>query len=182
MKKKKIMMKNSKKGLTLVELIVGVAIIAIVFSSTLGAMMGGFTTTVNNADQNKAAIINASVNEIIVNTILDLRLKETSVSATGEINDVRITDSITELFSNFNQDENIVAYAGDATYVKPSEFPKDNAGEFQYTIIPVTDDSSALSKTATDKKSIKGMIVKTYFNTLRGSNIYQSFVPFTKAA
>ena len=50
---------KSKKGITLVEILIGVTIVVIVFASTLGAMVGGFTTTMYNSDENRAAVLNA---------------------------------------------------------------------------------------------------------------------------
>ena len=168
--KKKMKIKNSKKGVTLVELIVGIAIIAIIFSSTLGAMVGGYTTTIKNADENKIAILNSSLNELLVNTVRDMKLTESSVSLTGEITDARVLETVTE-------------YLPAAVYVKPTEFPKNDASiDFQYTLSPVMDNKTAISRGPSDDKPMKGIIIKTCFNSSKGSNIYQSFVPFTKTA
>ena len=61
---------RSKKGMTLVEILVGVTIVVIVFASTLGAMVTGYTTTLFNADENRSAVLNSSVNEIVLNNNL----------------------------------------------------------------------------------------------------------------
>ena len=160
---------RSKKGMTLVEIVVGIALVVIVFSSCLGAMVGGYTTTIKNADENKIAVLNASLNELLVNTVRDLKLTESAVSPTGEINDARITETVTE-------------YLPSALYVKPSEYPKNDVSvDFQYTIAPVVDDKTALTK-GSEKSLIKGIVIKTCFNSSKGANTYQSFVPFTKTA
>ena len=157
---------KSKKGVTLVELVVGIAIIAIIFASTLGAMVGGYTTTIKNADQNKAAVLNASLNEIIINTVRDIHLNESSVyTYTGEISDLRITDTVAE-------------YMPEATYVKPNAFPN-NTDDYQYTIQPVRDTTTQLSVSGVNY-DIKGIMIKTCFESAAGPVIYQSFVPFTK--
>ena len=78
---KKIEKIYSKKGMTLVEIIVGIAIIVIVFAGTLGAMVGGYTTTVKNADQNKVASENKALNEILMDTIGKLGFANASDAA-----------------------------------------------------------------------------------------------------
>lgn len=83
--KKRMKKLASKKGVTLVELVVGIALISIVFSSTLGAMVGGYTTTLKNADQNKAAVLNSSLNEVMINTLHNMKLSDTSAGDPGRI-------------------------------------------------------------------------------------------------
>ena len=71
MPKKKIIKRKikSKKGLTLVELVVGVTIVVIVFASCLGALVSGYTTTMYNSDQNKASSLNESLNDILISIL-----------------------------------------------------------------------------------------------------------------
>ena len=61
---------RSKKGMTLVELIVGIVIIVIVFSATLSAMTNGYSDTIYNADVNKSAVKGGSLNEVIMEAII----------------------------------------------------------------------------------------------------------------
>lgn len=56
---------KSKVGMTLLELIIGITIVVIVFASTLGAMVSGYATTVYNAQDNRASVLNSSRNEIV---------------------------------------------------------------------------------------------------------------------
>ena len=67
--RKKIPKLRSKKGLSLVELIVGVTIMAMAISSAAGAIVTGYKTTIDNAIRNEAAVKCASVNEIIMKAI-----------------------------------------------------------------------------------------------------------------
>lgn len=61
--------KASKKGMSLVELIVGVTIIAIVLASAAGAIVTGYKTTMDNAERNKVAAISSSMNEVIMKAV-----------------------------------------------------------------------------------------------------------------
>jgi len=60
---------RSKKGMSLVELVVGVTIIAIVLASAAGAIVTGYKTTIDNAERNKVAAISASMNEVIMKAV-----------------------------------------------------------------------------------------------------------------
>jgi len=60
---------KSKRGLSLVELIVGVTILVIVFGGTMSAMANGYTDTLYNAQQNKGAADGASLNEVIMEAV-----------------------------------------------------------------------------------------------------------------
>ncbi len=67
--RKKVPRLHSKKGMSLVELLVGVTIIAIVMASAAGAIVMGYKTTVDNAAENQAAANSASLNEVIMKAI-----------------------------------------------------------------------------------------------------------------
>ena len=67
--RKKIPKLRSKKGLSLVELIVGVTIMAMAISSAAGAIVTGYKTTIDNAIRNEAAAKCASVNEVIMKAV-----------------------------------------------------------------------------------------------------------------
>ena len=60
---------QSKAGMSLTELIVGVTIIALVLASAAGAIVTGYETTIDNAERNKVAAISASMNEVIMKAI-----------------------------------------------------------------------------------------------------------------
>ena len=60
---------RTKKGLSLVELIVGITIIAMVLASASGAIVTGYKTTIDNAVRNRAAAESASMNEVILKAI-----------------------------------------------------------------------------------------------------------------
>lgn len=175
---KKIKKQNSKKGMTLVELLVGVAIVVIVFAGTVGAMVGGYSTTVNNADQNKAAAINESVNEIIMNTVkkLDLlaedaadcvsALESGSLEVSGaDSNAVAIKGAVDSKCKNLKMDA--TEYY---KFIKSGDFPKDGV-DYQYTLI--TDQT-----TNANGQDISGIIVKTAMKSSSGFVINQSFVPY----
>ena len=61
--------KASKKGMSLVELVVGVTIIAIVLASAAGAIVTGYKTTIDNAERNKVAAISSSMNEVVMKAV-----------------------------------------------------------------------------------------------------------------
>lgn len=156
---------KSKKGVTLVELLVGIAIIVIVFASTLGAMATGYTTTVYNADQNKVSAKNASVNEVIMKAV---QVKGWSAAPAGVSfdDDSTIPNSIKQT---------ALSECSDIKYVKPADFPN-NTDSNQYTII--IDSASEVSKTGASKITIKGITIKTAMKGADGLNIYESFVPY----
>ena len=68
--KKKFLVFRSKKGISLVELIVGIVILVMVFTSTLTAMTNGYTDTIFNADTNRHAVEGGSLNEIIMQSAI----------------------------------------------------------------------------------------------------------------
>lgn len=190
MKKKKLKKLRSKRGLTLVEILIGITIVVVVFASTLGAMVGGFTTTIYNADENRAAVLNASVNEVIMNTIHNLSL-------TGKDDLEDYVDSITtDTATNNPLVAAVTATVPDAKYVAPDastgdvQFMGTAVGDedytYQYSLIP--EKVSDLDRTKSTYRttgspttvSIKGITVKTCFYSAAGPIIYESFVPYSK--
>lgn len=196
MKKKIIKKLRSKRGLTLLEILIGVTLVVIVFSSTLGAMVGGYTTTIYNADENRSAVINASLNEAIVNTVhnlaisnkdkLDMYVEDIGTAAVNANNNVIVSA--------------VEAMVPEAKYVAPvkegGEYvvhfldTADAAGNdysYQYSLIPEKNTSldivkakSYVAGSGVNAVSIKGITVKTCFYSAQGPVIYESFVPYTK--
>ena len=172
---------RSKRGLTLVEILIGVTIVVVVFASTLGAMVGGFTTTVYNADENRAAILNASLNEIILNTVHNMRFTERS-EVDDAADDIRTDDTTVSVLLAA-----VSANIPDAVYVDPEPDASGNMTvnfpsgvSYQYTLIP--DVQTKLNKnTATDPLvDMNGVTIKTCFESAGGPIVYESFVPYTK--
>ena len=111
---------RSKKGMTLVEIVVGISLVVIVFASCLGAMVGGYTTTIYNSDENRVAVLNGSLNEIIVSTIHNYGpVNSESVErlvggATSPLNPA--------IKDNVEFDDSRLGTTTSATYVKPEDF------------------------------------------------------------
>lgn len=170
MKKRKL---RSKKGMTLVEIIIGVAIIVIVFAGTLGAMVSGYTTTVKNADQNQVDAENKALNEILMDTIKKLDFSDADDAAAC----VSALENSGALESS-GADNNATAIKTVAEkkcsgikYVKSGDFPDENI-DYQYTLI--TDQSPKANS-----KDIPGVIIKTAMKSSAGWVINQSFVPYS---
>ncbi len=172
---------KSKKGMTLVELLIGVTLVVIVFASTLGAMVGGFTTTVYNSDENKAAVLNASLNEVIMNAVRNLKFPDNAT----------VNDEIDSIETNNVADSTIVAAVKEsvpeAEYVKAT---KDATGKYtvtfkenvsyQYTLIPETKTTLKVDSDTTHDVNVDGVTIKTCFDSASGPIVYETFVPYKK--
>ncbi len=191
MKRKKMKVK-SRKGVTLVELIVGITIIVIVFAGTLGAMVGGYTTTVNDANHNRAAVRNYSANEVIMTTIEKFKLKADTDIVGGTTGDDKekkrnvILDAIKNEFSDLDASDIVgnVVTEGDSAI---NNFPSDNY-EFQYIVIcdkvPTIPSAAYSSEVrqisgASGNKAVPGITIKTALKSSSGILIYESFVPYS---
>lgn len=153
----------SKRGVTLVELVIGIAIIVVVFAGTLGALSGGYTTTVNNADQEKASAICASANEIVMTAINDLKItKKDELDDDLSKTDSAIISSVTRKYTNMK-------------YVDPADFytASDN---MCFTIEP--DKTSTVSGSTLSTRDVKGVIIRTSVKSAAGRLINESFVPY----
>lgn len=160
---------KSKKGLTLIEIVVGVTIVVIVFASTLGAMVSGYTTTLKNADENKAAIKSAAVNEIIMKTISNLNLEDGA--------------AVNDIINTINDSDNVIKVAAEKEcsnikYVSSGDFLKETKGDEQYTII--ANQSSEIEYNGT-KKTVKGITIKTAVKSSSGFVSNETFVPYSRA-
>lgn len=156
---------HSKKGMSLVELVVGITIIVIVFSSTLSAMTQGFTDTLYNAQVNKTAAEGGSLNELMMEAAIRKELTSKS--------------DVEALFTNGqpNADNTIDAAAksfmSDIEYVPAADFPKANVAN-QYTIY--TDVGQPVEGTASN---VKGIEIQTLVTSIKGTLLNRSFVAYT---
>ena len=160
---------RSKRGMTLVEILVGVTIVVIVFGATLGAMTHGYSSTLYRADEEKEATVSASMNEEIMATVRDLNFGDA-----GAFNDYCFNGH------NPNTDVSNAIHAAaksaggeNVKYVDPGQFPKKSEGT-QYTLNPnyskQIDGTSAI---------IKGIEIKTATYSANGVCICKGFVPYS---
>ncbi len=179
MKVKKLKKKlRSKRGLTLLEILIGITIVVIVFASTLGAMVNGFTTTVYNADENRAAILNSSVNEIIMNTVQKMNISQPE-RADDVIQDIQSGDPTHSVILAA-----VTAAVPEARFVPATTDPSGNPTvnfpndvSYQYSLIP---DVKLSMESPTGGTDIIGIQIKTCFESAAGPIIYESFVPYAK--
>ncbi len=179
MRQKNLLKKlRSKRGLTLVEILIGVAIVVIVFASTLGAMVGGFTTTLYNADENRAAVLNSSLNEVIMNTVHNMAFTKSEGLDDDDISSGDPTVSVIV--------SAVAANIPDAVYVPAEEidgkmsvnFPKGES--YQYTLIPDVKTTLQTNSPTGTPVEMDGVAIKTCFDSAGGAIIYESFVPYSK--
>lgn len=67
--KKSRQVNKSKKGVTLVELVVAITLVSIVFSATITAIVHSYTTVQTNRSNEEASLISRSLTDTIVSTI-----------------------------------------------------------------------------------------------------------------
>ncbi len=169
---------RSKRGMSLVEILVGVTIMAMVFGATLSALVGGYTSTMNNASQNQAAGEAASVNEAIMQYLLaknysDPGSTSSAIFSTGtEI----AADSPLYMVAKGVRPDIVYVKSGDPT-VATNVFPDDTQGDVQFTIkVTASVASENIDTGATS--AMPGIEVKTAINTLKGWVVVTSFVPY----
>ncbi len=171
--RQKIPKLRSRKGMTLVELIIGIVIIVIVFGSTLSAMTNGYSNTIFNADVNRTAVEGGSVNEIMAQTIKKQNFEDEAACRKyffgGDGAPAKLPNS-----------ENAVHAAGEALlpdlqYVAPDNFPSPEY-ENQYTI--VTNSKSTLKTTGAKSYDIKGVTLMTSVTNVRGKLTNSSFIAY----
>ncbi len=181
-KKKKKLNFRSKKGVTLLELVIGIAIVVIIFASTLGAMVGGYTTTLRNADQTKVASLNAALNEVIIYT-----LENKQVAAESDVTDL-VTMGSTQSPLKGALEGIFTDAANRPKYVEPASYPitntnNPNYADYQFTL--VTTQSTSIDRTllgaATPSLELKGVYIKTCFQSASGPINYESFVPYKRS-
>ena len=183
--RQKIPKVRSRRGMSLIELVVGITIIVIVFGSTLSAMTNGYSNTIYNAEVNQTAVEGGSLNEIMAQAIKNLGFEDEASCKKyffgGSGSPVKDPNTATD---------NAVHAAGKAVlgeepstpgnmklqYVSPDVFPSPNF-ENQYTII--TDAESTL-KASAKNYDIKGVILKTSVTNVRGKLTNSSFIAYAK--
>ncbi len=180
---------RSKKGMTLVEILVGVTIVVIVFASTLGAMVTGYTTTLFNADENRSAVLNSSVNEIVLNTVRKARISDGDaalemIDAMANYDPESATGSDTVGAAVMAA---VATQVPEAVFVQPQDdgmggYTADfSEGEsYQFTILPEKQSSLSFIEAGKDDLVITGMTIKTCFESAKGSITYEAFIPYAK--
>ena len=154
---------KSKKGMTLIELVIAITIIVIIFAGTLGALVNGYTTTIYNANHDQMAAKSAAVNEIIMQAVKRYEWPEGTNSTSVDPDHLNAIDEAAK------------AECSSIIYVDPADFPKDNV-DYQYTII--YDAPVSTAKTASSSVNIPGVTIRTAINSASGLFINESFVPY----
>lgn len=155
---------RSKKGMTLVELLVGIAIIVIVFSAVIWGMAHGYTTTVNNVTVDKASAASQAITDNCIGQFSTYKISCKD--------DFDITVGSDTTLNNITQ--NILMLTG-AQYRDPSVFMNDTSVEKQFTIeIDVTTTVSS----GTTPTEIKGCVVRSAVMSSSGFIITTAFVPY----
>ncbi len=157
----------SKKGMSLVELVVGITIIVIVFGATLSAMTNGFTNTLYNAEVNKNAAEGGSLNEIMMETAVRQEFYDAASVEALYLNGAPTADNAIHAAAQ--------SVVPSIQYVSPIEFPKKGI-ENQYTI--KTNASSTVTK-GTTPATVKGMEIQTLVTNVKGTLVNKSFVAYS---
>ncbi len=175
---------KSRKGMSLVELIVGISIIVIVFTATLTAMTSGYTDTLYNADMDRYAAKGGALNEMIMEAVVKQGFTAAEGAGTDGIAGKYFYSSGTASGDYKTGETNAVhsaakAVAPDIQYVPLANFPSyDKTIDSQYTL-----DINA-ERTVTDAKgkkvAIKGIEIKSCVAASRGRLVNTSFVPYSK--
>jgi len=161
--------KNSKKGITLVEILVGVTIIVIVCGATLGAMTQGYSGTLRNADEDKAAAIASSVCDTVATSIKKLGMTD--------------GDELQSYFNDHSPDNNAVILAAttvvsNINYLDTYDSVFTATGDYQFAI--KFDKESNVTTAAGENPKIPGAIITTSVRSTRGYIRSSVFVPYGK--
>ena len=171
---------RSKKGMSLVEILVAVTIIVIVFGGTVGAMTTGYTTTIYNANDNANSVKSASLNDVVFSAIKNLNFEDkkscdeyffgTSTPPKNPNEDT--ANAVTAAVKSFDSS---------VMYVSPSEFLNPSATikaktDMIYTII--TGASLDVQKSGGSPTSVEGIQIKTAVESTSGTMINTSFIPY----
>jgi len=171
---------RTKKGLSLVELIVGITIIAMVLASASGAIVTGYKTTIDNAVRNRAAAESASMNEVILKAIKNCGfsdkdeanelffLKDDGVTATDpQKKDADTADE--PVFAAVKKRYSDVQYSATKSFLQES-------GDYQYTLN--TDAKRTLKDSSGEDIDITGVEITTAVASPIGFEEIVSFVPY----
>ena len=188
--RQKIPKLRSRKGMSLIELVVGITIIVIVFGATLSAMTNGYSNTIYNAEVNQTAVEGGSVNEVMAQALKNLGFEDKAAcekyffggsgSAVKDPNsdaDNSVHAAGSEIInSTFDGPIASIPESRKLKYVAPDVFPSADF-ENQYTII-----TNAKSNIKNGAKSyeIKGVILKTSVTNVRGKLTNSSFIAYSK--
>lgn len=172
--RKKIPKVRSKKGMSLVELLVGITIIAIVFASSAGSIVTGYKTTVDNAERNTAAAVGASLNELIMQGIRNCDFENRAACeeyffGTGSPAKDPNTDGENSIHQMTLSLDSSTKFVLNASYPNSQD-------DVQYTIDPAA--TSQVTISGVDKE-IKGVLIKTAVNSSAGMVFNTSFVAYT---
>lgn len=160
---------RSRKGMTLVELIVGMTIIVIVFSGVVWGIAHGYATTVNNVTIDTASARSQSVTDDVI-THLNLY----KISSAADFDITVSSGAATTTIRQMIADE--VYSMTDAVYVNPSDFTNDTSKDPQYTII--TDYETTIAEGGTTTK-ISGCVVKSAVLSSKGFIVTTAFIPYS---
>ena len=158
---------RSKKGITLVEILVGVTIIVIVFGATLGAMTQGYSGTLRNADEDKAAALAGSVCDTVATSIKKLNMEN--------------ADDLESYFSDHADSENAVILAARSVvssidYLSTYNSVFTATGDYQFAID--FDKGSSVQTASGENAGITGAVVTVSIRSARGYVRSSVFVPY----
>lgn len=186
---------RSRKGMSLIELIVGISIIVIVFTGTLSAMTNGYADTLYNADVNRYAVQGGSLNEVILEAIAKQKFKGADCPVDVKDSEQRreyavsyfLLDSDGRSKDPNSDPTNAVHSAAkavmpDVMYVTQDQFWGSGKVVINNTVVDnmYTLDFDAVRTIFKGAKryDIKGVEVLTSVTTSRGTVINRAFVPY----
>ena len=166
---------RSKKGLSLVELIVGVLIIAMVLASASGVIVTGYKTTVDNASRNRAAAESASMNEVIMIAIKNCAFSSESEAEEHffwnvDINGAKVSKTDPEKKGSDPVFEAVKKLYPDVHYIE--DFSSSQY-DFMYKL-----NIKAQRTLNPDNEVIKGIEITTAVATPLGLEQIVSFIPY----
>lgn len=177
MKIKKKQFYRSRKGVTLVELVVAMTIIVIVFAGVVSGIAHGYATTLNNVTVDKASAKSQSITDDIltelklynVSSFSDLSISvDLSTSAT-------ILDRIKDDIKENAADPTVGVY-----YVaNPADFTNDTSQDPQFTLIDSSSDIVSTGAGGTTTTTVKGCIIKTAVLSSEGFIVTTAFYPYS---
>lgn len=171
--RKKIPKYRSKKGLSLVELLVGITIIAMVMASAAGAIVTGYKTTLDNADRNQAAAKSASLNEVILKGLKNCRF-ENATDADDALFGTGSTEDI-ESSSIFQTAKSLFP---DVQYIS-GDFPNITINhDVQYKLDTTATREMQVAGTVVSANTIKGIEIRTAVLCADGYSEIVSFIPY----
>lgn len=172
---------RTKKGMSLVELIVGVTIIAMVLASASGIIVTGYKTTIDNAARNRAAASSASMNEVILKAV-----KNCGFSEKGEADELfflKTDNSGAEVAAIPSEKDDEPVFAAvkklypDVKYSTTDSFSADD-GDYQYTLNTDAKRTMEYGSGVVETIEILGIEITTAVAAAGGFEEIVSFVPY----